>query len=156
MIDAAGIPAEIAAAMHREDFQLRVPLQHAVEDQVMQRDRGLQRIADDVIEIEPLKPLCLGEAVGMQHHQHAELLSLFPERREGRIRQFLAGDVGQDLHAGEAELFDAALQLLRRLVAVGHRHRAEAFETVGIFVQNAAMPSLTICAAFTAMSSGTV
>ena len=102
MIDAARIGGEIAAAVHRENLQIRVALQHAVEDQVVQRDRGLERIADDVVEIEAGEPLGLGEAVGMDHHQRAELLGLLPERREGRIGQFLAVDVGEDLHALEA------------------------------------------------------
>ena len=51
VIDAAGIGAEIAAAMHGEDLQLRMPLQHAVEDQVMQRHGGVEWIADDVVEV---------------------------------------------------------------------------------------------------------
>ena len=107
-------------------------LQHAVEDQVVQRDGGLERIADHVVEVEARQALGLGEAVGMDHHQRAELLGLLPERREGRIGQFLAGHVGQDLDALELELLHAALKLLGRLVAVAHRHAAERDQPVGV------------------------
>ena len=104
-------------------------LQHAVEDQVMQRDRGLERIADDVVEIEALEPLAVGEAIGMNDDQEPEFLRLFPERRGDRIGQFLAVDIGQDLHTLEAELGDA-LQFLRGFVAIGQRHRAERDQAV--------------------------
>ena len=57
VIDAARIAAEIAAAVHGEDLQVRVALQHAVEDQVVQRDRGIERVADHVGEIEPREAL---------------------------------------------------------------------------------------------------
>jgi hypothetical protein len=53
MIDASGIATQVAAAVSSEDFKIRIPFKHSVEDQVMQRDRGLQAIADDVIEVEP-------------------------------------------------------------------------------------------------------
>src|SRR5215831_4573436 len=49
MIDAPGIGAEISAAVDREDLQARKTLEHAVKDQIMQRDRGLKRIADNVL-----------------------------------------------------------------------------------------------------------
>src|SRR5262249_35928547 len=44
MIDATGIGAEISAAMHREDFEPRMPLENAIKDQIVQSDSGLQRI----------------------------------------------------------------------------------------------------------------
>ena len=127
-----GVAREIAAAVHGEDLQVRVALQHAVEDQVVQRNRRLQRIADDVVEVEARQALGVREAVGVDDDQRAQLLGLLPERREGRVGQLAAVDVGQHLHALEAELGDAALQLLGRLVAVGHRHGAEALEAVGL------------------------
>ncbi len=68
----------------------------------------------------------------MDHHQRAELLGLLPERREGGIGQLLAGDVGEDFDALELELLHAALKLLRRLVAVRHRHAAERDQAVGM------------------------
>jgi len=105
---------------------------HAVEDEIVQRDRGLQRIADDIVEIEAGKPPCLGEAVGMDEHDRAEFLGLLPERRKGRIGEFLAGHVSQYLHALELERRHAARELARGLVAVGHRDGAQRSETIGL------------------------
>ena len=133
MVDPARIGAEIAAAVHGENFKPGMPFEHAVKNQIMQRDRGLERIADDVVEIKALKARGLGEAVGVDHHQNAKLFGLLPERREGRIGQLLAVYIGEDFDAGEAKRLDAALELLGGFVAVGHRHRAKAFEAVRMF-----------------------
>ena len=97
----------------------------------MQRERGLERIADDIVEIESRQPPGVGEAVGVDHDERAERLGLLPERRERRIGQLAAADVGQNFRALEAELCHAALELVRRLVAVLQRHAAEREETVG-------------------------
>ncbi len=71
---------------------------------------------------------------------------LLPERRGDRIGQFLAVDIGQDLHALEAEL-RMTLQFLGGLLAMRQRHGAERDQPVGLAAQYSAMPSLTICAA---------
>src|SRR5439155_3746500 len=111
MIDAARIGSEIAAAMDGEDLQVRMALEHAVEDQVVQCDRGLERIADRVAEGETLESLAFGEAGRMQHDKRIELLGFLPERLEGRVGQLASGDVGENLGALETELADAALEL---------------------------------------------
>src|SRR5215470_14468888 len=87
--------------MDRDDLEIRMALKHAIEDEIVQRDRGLQRIADDIVKIEAGKAPRLGETVRMDNHDRAEFLSLLPERCEVRIGQFLAGHVGQYLHAFE-------------------------------------------------------
>ena len=130
VVDAARIGAEKAAAMDRDDLQVGMAFEHAVEDEVVQRDRGLERIADDVVEIEAAETLCLREPHRMNEHDGAELLGLLPERRERRFGQFLAVDVGENLHALELELLHAALELRDGLVAVRHRHGAERREPI--------------------------
>src|SRR6266700_4928538 len=69
----------------------------------------------------------------MQHNERVELLRLLPERLEGRVGQLASRDVGENLRALEAELADAALELLGRLIAVWHRHAAQSGETVWHF-----------------------
>ena len=66
----------------------------------------------------------------MDHDQCTERLGLGPEGCIGRIGQFLAGDIRQDLTALEAELPHRALEFLRGFVAVLHRHAAERDEAV--------------------------
>src|SRR5581483_2493352 len=85
MIDPAGISTEVAAAMDGEDFEPRMALKNAIKNQIMQRDRRLQRITDDVVKIKPRQPRGFGEAVGMDHHQNAELFGFSPEWRESLI-----------------------------------------------------------------------
>ena len=68
----------------------------------------------------------------MDHHQCVEFLGLLPERRERRIGQFLAGDIGENLDALELELLHAALKLLGGLVTVDHGHAAERDQPVGM------------------------
>ncbi|MEJ1975040.1 MAG: hypothetical protein WDN49_02280 [Acetobacteraceae bacterium] len=62
-----------------------MPLQHAVEDQVVQGDRRLERIAEDVVEVEPAEPLRLGKAVRVDQHHGAQGLGSLPERGIGRV-----------------------------------------------------------------------
>ena len=52
MIHAPGIASQITGAVRREDLQIRMALEHAVEDEVMQCKSRLQRISDHVVEIE--------------------------------------------------------------------------------------------------------
>ena len=85
MIDTSRIGAKISAAMHRQDFETRMTLQNAIEYQIVQRDRRLQRIADDIIEIKARQPGGVGEAIGMDYHQSPEFFRFLPEWRECRI-----------------------------------------------------------------------
>src|SRR5262245_52907570 len=52
MIDAARISTEVTATMSSQDLQPGMALEHSVEDQIVQRQRGIERIADHVVEIE--------------------------------------------------------------------------------------------------------
>ncbi len=79
MVDAARIAAQKATAVDRNDLEIGVPLKHAIEDEIVQRDRGLQRVADDVVEVEAGEASRLGEAIGMNEHHRAEFLGLLPE-----------------------------------------------------------------------------
>ena len=125
MVDASRIGAEIAAAVCGENTEPGMTFEHAVKDQVVQRHRRVERIADHVVEVKARETLRLGEAGRMDEHQRVELLGLLPERREGRIGQFLAVDVGENLDALDAELLHAALELFGCLVAVLHGNAAE-------------------------------
>src|SRR6187200_3475059 len=132
MIDAAGIGRKIAAAVHREYLQPGVPLQYAVEDQVVQGDGGFEWIADHVVEIEPREPFGVGETVGMDDDERVELFGLLPERREIWLRKLSARDIGQDFHALHAERLHAAFELVRRFPAMDERDGAERDKAVGL------------------------
>src|SRR2546426_7321900 len=55
---------EVAAAVRQQDLQLRETLHHAVEDEMARRDRGLERVADHVVEIVVHKPLACAKPTG--------------------------------------------------------------------------------------------
>src|SRR5262249_23558351 len=56
VIDAAAVSGEIAAAVRGKNLQLGMPFEHAVEDQVVQRDGRVERVADHVVEVEAREP----------------------------------------------------------------------------------------------------
>ena len=111
--------------MHCQNLQIRMAFEDAIEDQVMKRDRGFERVADHIVEIEALESSAVGEAVGMDHHERAQRLGLLPERRVFRLREFAPGDIGQDLRALHAERGHATLELARGFRPVDQRHGAE-------------------------------
>ena len=79
-----------AAAMHHDEIELGMPLQHAAEDQARRRDGGVERIADQVAEIIGAQPIGAGDIAGMDHHEGVELGRGRPERLEARIVEILA------------------------------------------------------------------
>src|SRR5436190_22666416 len=103
MIDAAAVAGQITAAVYREYLQVGMPLQHAVENEIVESDRGLQRIADDIVEIEARQSFPIGEAVRMDDDERAKLLGFFPERRILRLGELASANIGQDFGAFHPE-----------------------------------------------------
>ena len=65
--------------MRQHDLQLRVALHDAVEDQVARRHRGLERVADDVVEVVVHQPLALREADGVHEDDNVQLFGFRKE-----------------------------------------------------------------------------
>ena len=81
MIDPARISAEISAAMHGKQLQIRMAFEHPIEDEIMKRKRCLEGIADHIIEIVAGETPAFGESIRMNDNERPKLLGLFPERR---------------------------------------------------------------------------
>src|SRR5262249_3233763 len=111
MVDPPRIGAQKSAAVNGQDLQAGVALKYAVENQIMQRDRGIERIADHIVEVEAREPVGLGESGRMDQNKRAEFFGLAPERGKCRVRQFPARNIGQDLDAPEAQRAHAAFEL---------------------------------------------
>src|ERR1700756_427746 len=113
----------------------RKAVERSLEDQVRQRDRGLERIADRIGQEaaagEPAARLQFAGAEGVHEDQHAQLLALGPERVEFRVRQFLPGNAAANADAAKPEFLDCVLDLLRSEVGKLQRRRREADETIG-------------------------
>ena len=79
-----------------------MPVQHAREDQVRQRDGVLGRLPDGVREVEAVEPLVEAAAERVQEDDGAELGRARPERLEPLVRELDVAGERRDLHAGEA------------------------------------------------------
>src|SRR5581483_9285852 len=89
-VRAVGVGAEIAAAVRGADLEPRIAVERSLEDQVRERDGGLQRIADRVgeqpVAAQPARRFELACASRMQEDQRIELLALLPEWMEAGMR----------------------------------------------------------------------
>src|SRR5215469_5082639 len=93
-----------AAAMDHEKIELGIARQDAAEDQARGRDGGVERIADQVVEIISAQPVGAGDIAGMDQYQGVELGGRRPERFEPRVVEIAAADIGPDHRAVQAEL----------------------------------------------------
>ena len=121
--------------MRGTDLQPGKAVERALEDQVRQRDRGFQRVADRVGQQaaagEPPARLQFARAERVHEDENAEFLALRPERMEFGIGQFLAGDAAGDADAAEAERLDRVFDLLRGEIGILQRRGREGDEAVG-------------------------
>jgi hypothetical protein len=131
MVHPGWIVGDVAATVGGHDLQLREPLQHAVEDQMPHRHRGVERVADHVGEVVVAQAVALGEAVGVHEHHHVEVLGGLPELIASP-RDLGPDDVGADLAAPEAESLHTVLEFGRGRVGRLQRHVAEGHEPVGV------------------------
>src|SRR5262245_15352999 len=99
-VGARRVGRRIAATMGGDDLHPRELVQRPVEDQVRERDRRLERVADDVPEqpvaLEPRGGVQLSGALRVDEDDGAELLGLGPERVELRVADLLAVDAAAD------------------------------------------------------------
>ena len=132
MVAARGIGAEIAAAMRGDDLQSGKAIERAFEDQVLQGDRGVERIADRVrqpaIALETLGKF--RRALRMDEQDRAELFGLGPDRMEFGVGKILSQHAAADRGAAQALLLDRGLQLLHREVGKLQRQRGEGPEPI--------------------------
>ena len=92
MIDSTGIRRQITASVGDADLELRVAVQHAVEDQMVNRNGGIQRITDHINKVVIRESLPIRKTVRMQKDQHVtkrEQLSL--TRELNKLEQALGG-----------------------------------------------------------------
>src|SRR5262249_21380352 len=117
MIHARRVGGQEAAAVGAADLQVRELVERALEDEMHQRERGFERIADDVAEraraLHTLRDASrLRGGLRMDEDERLQLLGLLPERTEPGGRYLLALDAPADRGANQAKLLHAALELL--------------------------------------------
>src|SRR5437588_12763645 len=101
--------------MRRDDLEPGKSVERALEDEVLQRDRGVKRIADRVRE-----PAVALEALGklrrrlrMDEQHGAELLGFLQHRKILLAREIVARNAAADRRAFEPLLLDRGLEHLR-------------------------------------------
>src|SRR3954462_9615163 len=108
MVSARGVGAEIAAAMRGNDLEPGEAVERSLEDQVLQGDRGVERIADGVRQ--PAVALeTLGEfrrALRMDEQHRAEFFRLGPYGVEFRIGKILPQHAAADRGSAKALFLD--------------------------------------------------
>src|SRR5512133_1963636 len=108
MVAARGVGAEIAAAMRGNDLESGKAIERSLEDQVLQGDRGIERIADGVrqpaIALETLGEFRRALRVNEQHR--TEFFRLGPDRMKFRIRKILSQHAAADRGPAKTLLFD--------------------------------------------------
>ncbi len=118
--------------MRHDELEIGVIGKHAAEDQVMKSDRRIERVADDVVEVMLGQPSGFGKPVGMHKDDEAELLAAREDLAEALGRQILAGDMGHDLDAAEAQRFVQPVEFGDRQLGSLKRHGPEADKAVRV------------------------
>src|SRR3989475_275861 len=134
VVGARRVGRQVAAAVCRADLESGEAIERALEDQMRERDGGVQRVADRVRQpaVALEAPGEVWRALRMDEDQHAELLGLGQERVELRAGELVAGDARADGGAAEPELLDAFHELLHRQVRELERDRGEGDEAVRV------------------------
>src|SRR5689334_18293729 len=102
VIEPAPIAGNVTAAMGDADFQFGKAFEIAVENQMADAQRGIQRMSDGVRKIMILHAADQAGAERVQEDHHAELLDAGEEFFEAGAREIDAPDIGAQFDAAEA------------------------------------------------------
>src|ERR1700736_3136172 len=85
MIDPPRIARKITTAVHRHQLQFRESRERSREDQIVKRERRIERVTQYVAEVVVGQALPVGKSIRMHHNERAKLFALGKERTELRI-----------------------------------------------------------------------
>src|SRR6266404_1887783 len=113
--------------MRGNDLESRKTVERSLEDQMLQGNRGVERIADGVrqpaVALEPLGKF--GRALRMNEQNRAEFLRLGPDGMKFRIGEIFSQHTGADRRSAQALLPDRGFQLLHREVWILQSQRSK-------------------------------
>ena len=132
VVDAARIGRQKPAAMRDDELQVGIIGEHAAKDQMMQSHRRIERVADHVVEVMVGEAPRFGKPVGMHEDDEAQLLAAREDLAKALGRQIVAGDMGHDLDAAEAQRFVQSVEFGERQLGGLERHGAETDEAVRV------------------------
>src|SRR6185437_12884063 len=132
MVRAPTVTGQIPAPVRGHYLQPWMPVQHAAEDEMGQRNGRLQRLSDDVAEIVGTQALAQRRPKGVNENDRTEFFSRRPERGELAGVQLHLVHRGRDLNALESEALHRVAQLLRSQLRMLKRERSETDQAVGM------------------------
>src|SRR5262249_52869573 len=134
VVRARRVGGQEAAAVSRADLQPREAVQRALEDQMRERYRRVERVANRVrqpaVALQSLREV--RGALRMDEDENSELLGSRPERMKLRVRELVPGNARADGGAAQPELLDAVLELLDRQIGKLECDRREGDEAVRV------------------------
>src|ERR1044071_3494129 len=120
--------------MRGDDFQPGVFVERAFKNEVLQRDRRVERIADGVgepaVALESARKL--RRALRMDEQRRAEFLSLGPYRGKFRFGKILAEHASADSRALQPLLLDGGFELLHREIGELQAERGKRREAIRV------------------------
>src|SRR5262249_56768715 len=103
-----------APAVRRAELELRMTIERAAEDQMRQRERRLDRLADDVRQIVGLHTLTERAAERVHEHDRTERLGALPEAIMAAGGPLLAAERRRDLATAKPQTSHGVGELLGR------------------------------------------
>ena len=120
--------------MRAQHFELGKLVEHTLENQFLQRNRCVQRIADHIrqpaIALEPGGQL--GRALRMNKEHHAQLLRLGQHGVVDRVAEVIAGHAAAYGRAFQAMFADGVIEHLHGQVGKLHRQRSKGRQTLRV------------------------
>src|SRR6267154_2269698 len=107
-------------------------VEHATENQVAGRDRGINGITDQVRQEEWAQSISSYRFYGMQEDREIERLNASQDRLEERIVEIAAGDVGAQIDAAHAWQFAGPLKFAQSAVSIEHGQSQKGDQPSGI------------------------
>ena len=109
-------------------------LEHAAEHQMVQRQRGVEWIADYVVEVMITHSLGIGKAQRVHENHRFQLVGFGEEffQTQAWVGEVEAIYIGVDFDSAQTEFFYCVLEFLYRQFGVLQRDRTQAHEPIGM------------------------
>ena len=120
--------------------ELGQPVEHTSEHEMGGGDGGVERIAEEIVQIVGSEPLRPDDPEGMQKHGQAQRGRSLEDGEEFRIGQLAAPHVGAHVYAADAGKLRRALELGEGAWPILKRHHGAAHEAIGVRDMRRARP----------------
>jgi hypothetical protein len=123
---------QCASGVRQAHLELRKPIEYAAEHEVGSRHRGVERIAEEVVQVEGPESLDGEDARRMQEDGEAGRLAVLEQRHEPGIAQIGPVHIRAHVDGPDTGQGGGALQLGQRALGVLHGQGGAAHEPIGI------------------------